>query len=103
MTTTESPETSQASLGRSILHAIRHYLGDRRGLIAAGMVIAVAGLAFNWTWLVAAGIAPLLLSVLPCVAMCALGLCMNRMTGRTCQTENAAPKADGEGTTKGSG
>ncbi|WP_192359125.1 hypothetical protein [Mesorhizobium mediterraneum] len=50
---------------------------------AAGAIIVVAGLAFNWVWLVAAGIAPLLLSVLPCVAMCALGLCMNRMTGRS--------------------
>ncbi|RVH28084.1 hypothetical protein CN211_25985 [Sinorhizobium meliloti] len=38
------------------------------------------GLAFNWNWLVAAGVAPPLLSVLPCLAMCALGLCMNRMS-----------------------
>ena len=35
-----------------------------------------AGAYFNWGWLVAAGIAPLLLTALPCVAMCALGLCM---------------------------
>jgi hypothetical protein len=76
--------------------AIRNYLGGRRGLIAAGAVIAIAGLAFNWTWLVAVGVAPLLLSVLPCVAMCALGLCMNRMTGRACSTENVAPNADGD-------
>ncbi|RUY28051.1 hypothetical protein EN978_34160 [Mesorhizobium sp. M7A.F.Ca.US.001.04.1.1] len=76
--------------------AIRNYLGDRRGQIAAGAVIAIAGLAFNWTWLVAVGVVPLLLSVLPCVAMCALGLCMNRMTGRACSTENVVPKADGE-------
>jgi hypothetical protein len=40
---------------------------------------AIAGLAFNWGWLVAVGIAPLLVAVLPCVAMCALGLCMNKM------------------------
>lgn len=39
------------------------------------------GVAFNWSWLVAAGAAPLLLSVLPCGAMCALGPCVNRMAG----------------------
>ena len=94
MTTTELTQTRQASPGRDA--AIRHTLGGRRGLIAASAAIAIAGLAFKWNWLVAAGIAPLLLGVLPCVAMCALGLCMNRMTGRTCQTENVAPKADGD-------
>ncbi|CAN7725678.1 hypothetical protein [Mesorhizobium sp. LjNodule214] len=94
MTTTELTQTRQASPGRDA--TIRHTLGGRRGLIAAGAAIAIAGLAFNWTWLVAAGIAPLLLSVLPCVAMCALGLCMSRMTGRSCSTEDVAQKRDGD-------
>ena len=57
----------------------------------AGVAIATAGLAFNWSWLVAAGLAPLLLSVLPCVAMCALGICMSRMTGGSC-SKQAAPQ-----------
>ncbi|MBN9218499.1 MAG: hypothetical protein J0I79_11130 [Mesorhizobium sp.] len=94
MTATELTRT-KASPGGDF--AIRNYLGGWRGLSAAGAVIAIAGLAFNWTLLVAVGVAPLLLSVLPCVAMCALGLCMNRMTGRACSTENVVPKADGEG------
>lgn len=93
MTTTELTRAKDSPVGD---FAIRNYLGDRRGLIAAGAVIAIAGLAFNWTWLVAVGVAPLLLSVLPCVAMCALGLCMNRMTGRACSTEKVTPKADGD-------
>lgn len=93
MNTAELIRTREASFGRDVLSSIRHYLGGRRGLIAAGAAIAVAGLAFNWTWLVAAGIAPVLLSVLPCVAMCALGLCMNRMTGRSCQIDDASQKA----------
>jgi hypothetical protein len=93
MSNTQSSPTSQASLGRDILHATRYYLRGPRGLIAAGAIIVVAGLAFNWAWLVAAGIAPLLLSVLPCVAMCALGLCMNRMTGRSCSTGDVSDKA----------
>jgi hypothetical protein len=103
MSTTELIQTREASPARG--STIRHYLGGRRGLIAAGAAIVVAGLAFNWTWLVAAGIAPLLLSVLPCVAMCALGLCMNRMTGRACPTEDVSPKAagDADGTMKGTG
>ncbi|MER9580927.1 hypothetical protein [Mesorhizobium sp. M0276] len=85
MTTTELTQANEASPGSSI----RRTLARRRGLIAAGAAVVVGGIAFNWTWLVAAGIAPLLISVLPCVAMCALGLCMNRMTGRACTTDTA--------------
>jgi hypothetical protein len=44
----------------------------------AGALIA-AGVAWQWSWLVAIGIAPLLVSAAPCVAMCALGLCMHRV------------------------
>jgi hypothetical protein len=43
-----------------------------------------AGLALNWGWLTAAGIAPVLLSLLPCAAMCALGLCMRRGANGSC-------------------
>jgi hypothetical protein len=80
MTTTELTPASETSSSSGI-PAARSYLPGRRGLIAAGAVIVAAGLAFKWSWLVAAGITPVLLSVLPCVAMCALGLCMNRMVG----------------------
>ncbi len=54
--------------------------GPRRFTVLAALVL-VLGAALNWSWLVAAGVAPLLVSALPCVAMCALGLCMNRMAG----------------------
>jgi len=51
---------------------LREELGRRRTfLIAAALTIAVAG-ALNWSWLVAIGIAPLILSVLPCVSCAAL-------------------------------
>ncbi len=83
MTTAELTRASETSSRRGFLQANRSYLRSRRGLIVAGAVIVVAGLAFNWSWLVAAGIAPVLLSLLPCAAMCALGLCMNRMAGGT--------------------
>lgn len=97
MTSTELIQTRQASPSRGVQSVLRSTFGGRRGLIAASAGIVIAGLAFNWSWLVAAGIAPVLLSVLPCVAMCALGLCMNRMTGRSCATENASSGEGGDG------
>jgi len=99
MTTIRQPNTEDGSLGRDLIHALRYYLGGRRGLLMFAAVALVGGAAFNWSWLVAAGIAPLLLSVLPCAAMCALGLCMNKVIGGSCksnQTENTA--AIGEAT-----
>lgn len=92
---TRNPDTS---LMRDFLNIARHYLGGRRGIIVLGVVAVVAGLAFNWSWLVAAGILPVLLTALPCVAMCALGLCMHRMGGRSCSTDTSAPP-----TSRGSG
>lgn len=91
--TTTSGETIERPLGRDVMNAAKYYLGGRRGLVLAGTAVVGAGLAFNWSWLVAAGLAPLLLSVLPCVAMCALGLCMSRMTGGSCPKESAPQEA----------
>lgn len=90
MTTTDHRPAAGTSLGADVLYAAKYYLGGRRALVLAGSATAAAGLAFNWSWLVAAGFAPLLLSVLPCVAMCALGLCMSRMTGGSCSKETAS-------------
>jgi hypothetical protein len=86
MTSTELSQGRQASPRRDIQSFVRSTLSGPRGLIAAGAAVAILGIAFNWSWLVAVGIAPVLLSLLPCAAMCALGLCMNRMTGRSCST-----------------
>lgn len=89
MTTTELTRASETPSRRDFLPAARSYFGGRRGLIAAGAAVAVAGLAFNWSWLVAAGIAPVLLSLLPCLGMCALGLCMNRTMGGSSGDQSA--------------
>ncbi|WP_210254217.1 hypothetical protein [Rhizobium laguerreae] len=51
----------------------------RRALVALGLLVIGLGLVLNWRWLVAVGAAPLIVSVLPCLAMCALGFCMNQM------------------------
>src|SRR5437868_28061 len=91
-TTDPTPRPATTTLLRQ---AARHYLGGRHGLIALGALALVFGIALNWTWLVAAGVAPLLLSALPCVAMCALGLCASKMINGSCRmspTSADAPK-----------
>ena len=55
---------------------LRQVLGNRFVLLLIGGVAIFLTAKFNWGWLVAAGIASLLLSAGPCIAMCALGLCM---------------------------
>ena len=65
----------------------------------AGVAIVGAGLALNWTWLTAIGAAPILLGLLPCAAMCALGLCMRGGGARSCagtdETGNEPPSGAG--------
>jgi hypothetical protein len=88
--------TSEATSALSVPElprAARPYFG-RRALIGLAVAIVIPGLALNWSWLFAAGLAPLLLSALPCLAMCALGLCMGRMGGRACQGSTAPAQAD---------
>ena len=65
-------------------------LGGRRAPVAA----IAAGAALNWGWPVVAGIAPVLLSALPCVVICGLGLGMNRMLGRSGMTPLSRPPQD---------
>jgi hypothetical protein len=97
MTTTQLPTVTENPPTRRFAQTVRTYLTGRRGLIALAALALIAGAAFNWSWLVAVGIAPLLIAALPCVAMCALGLCMNRMAGRKCSAEDAS-LADKDGT-----
>ncbi|WP_331374763.1 hypothetical protein [Sinorhizobium chiapasense] len=63
----------------------------RRGLIMLGALVLGLGAVLNWSWLTAAGAAPLLLSIAACVAMCALGLCMNRMMGSPNSASSTVP------------
>lgn len=69
----------------------RSWLGLRigkRGMYwGLAAVLLAAGLALNWSWLVAAGIAPLLVALAPCAAMCALGLCMRKGSGESCSKQ----------------
>lgn len=88
MPSTDMPPVRETSLGSDILYAVRYYLSGRRGLVAVAAIAAIAGLTLNWSWLVAAGIAPILIALAPCAVMCALGLCMTRMNGGSRPTEN---------------
>nr|WP_064249725.1 hypothetical protein [Rhizobium leguminosarum]OAP90227.1 hypothetical protein A4U53_30370 [Rhizobium leguminosarum] len=81
MNTTNSTEVHPRARSQPLTVRLPSWLRGRRGLVLLGTLVLGLGLAFNWSWLVAAGVAPLLLSVLPCVAMCALGLCMKRVAG----------------------
>jgi hypothetical protein len=56
---------------------------SRRGWVVVLAVLAVAGVVFRWHWLVALGLASIVLSVVPCLIMCALGLCAYRVLGRS--------------------
>jgi hypothetical protein len=87
-------QTSAAApvLARDLAYAARNYLSGRRGLLILAAAVVAVGAALNWSWLAAAGIAPLLLSLLPCAAMCALGLCMSRMSWSR-SPQNGAPDA----------
>lgn len=77
MTDVQSTGSSDQSLTRDILYAIRYYVGGPRRLIIVAVILIVGGVALNWSWLVAAGFAPILIAVLPCAVMCALGMCMH--------------------------
>jgi hypothetical protein len=54
------------------------------GILIAAALAALAGVAaLNWRWLVAVGAISILVSTLPCLLMCSLGLCMHKFAGRT--------------------
>lgn len=100
----ETSTSSDTSLGRDILawakfgiYRLRSRLGTR-GLVILGGAVIVAGLAFNWSWLVAIGVAPLLLTALPCLAMCALGVCMMPKRGESREDQSAADEVRHETT-----
>ncbi|MBI4342203.1 MAG: hypothetical protein HY599_02415 [Candidatus Omnitrophica bacterium] len=86
------------SLTRSVVGLLRYYLGGRRGLIALTVAAVGMGLYLSWGWLVAAGLAPLLLALAPCAAMCALGLCMNKMGNKSGPTQSGSIDQGSAGT-----
>ena len=73
------------------------WLNSRSVLIGAAVVASAGALFFSWDWLVAAGAASIIVGVLPCLAMCAAGLCMGRMGRKQPVPAQLVPKqADAE-------
>lgn len=66
------------------------WLTPRNLLIGAALAGGTGALVLGWDWLVAAGLASIILVVAPCLVMCALGLCMQRM-GKSEQTTAGTP------------
>lgn len=64
--------------------------GPRRWMLFGAVVVA-GGLAMGWDQLVLLGIAPILVSILPCLVMCGLGLCMMK-----CQDKKGKATDQGE-------
>lgn len=87
MTIPQSTTTAELSLGRHVVKAPRYYLGNRWALLVFGSVVIIAGMSFGgWRWLVAVGLAPVILSTRPCLVMCGLGVCMMCRSGKTQST-----------------
>ncbi len=76
MTTSQSTNAADASPARDLSYVARYYLAGWRGVLVLAVIAALVSIGFSWSWLVAAGIAPILLSTLPCLIMCGLGFCM---------------------------
>lgn len=58
----------------------RRFLNIRVAIMLGVVTVVGIGLAAGgWGWLIAAGLAPIILSILACLTMCGLGLCMMGM------------------------
>ena len=91
MTNFGSTLPKQRSTVDNLRSVVRTVFGNRFGLLAVAALVLSLGAYANWGWLVAAGIAPMLLSVAPCAAMCAFGMCTMGMS-KTPSVNAQSPK-----------
>ena len=81
MTDNTELTTKPGPFWRPLMSLLMSHLMTWRAIMLMAAIVIVAGLALNWTWLMAIGVAPLLLSVLPCLVMCGVGVCMSCRKG----------------------
>lgn len=90
------PQIARIPEAASAGDRIRSWLTSPRGLLLVGIAVIAAGLALGWNWVVAIGLAPIVLAVAPCALMCALGMCMMGMGRKTANpTEAPGPNIPG--------
>ena len=65
----------------SVIGPRPQWMTRRRLLLVSVTIMIGSGMALNWGWLTATGLAPILVSLAPCGVMCGLGLCMKSGTG----------------------
>jgi hypothetical protein len=87
-TNTNARPEVETTLAQDVRALLRYWLRGWRGLTVLGLAGVAVGLWLGWSSLVAAGLAPLLLGVLPCIAMCALGLCMRHGGKSSCDSHD---------------
>lgn len=84
------PQIARAPMKANAGERVRSWLTSPRGLLLVGIAVIAAGLALGWNWVVALGVAPIILAVAPCALMCALGMCMMGMGRKTANPTCAA-------------
>jgi hypothetical protein len=75
-------------------HRLGPWLGSWRGMMILGGLLVAAGLYAGWGWLTAVGLAPIILALAPCAAMCAIGACAMSRGGSGCAKPAAEQKIE---------
>lgn len=88
-----APSTPTIVADAPVVRWVRFLVAGRIRLALLAAAIGL-GLAFNWRWLAAIGVAPILLSILPCAVMCGLGLCMMGSGKGSCDRSASSSGAD---------
>ena len=84
------PQIARIPEAASTGDRVRSWLKSPRGLLLIGIAVIALGLALGWKWVVALGVAPIILAFAPCALMCALGVCMMGMGRKTANPTGAA-------------
>ena len=69
------------------------WLKGWRGLALLAAAVAAVAIGVGWNWLAGIGALSILVTALPCLAMCALGLCMERAVGRGNRRDSSGAKS----------
>ena len=87
--------TSEApgSAAPTVWASARRALGGPRGFLILGLPVVAGGIALGWNWLTAVGLAPIILSLAPCAAMCAVGVCAMSRGGSSCAKQTTPENA----------